>query len=102
MGRELERQRRLLLVNWEDTRLPAPHWQWVDELQETVAAQFATAGFLLREENGYFVVALTVGGQGGTMQASGVFRIPKRSVISVTDLRETCPVLPRQRSPRRC
>lgn len=76
----------LVLVEWEDSRLPTPHWQWLDTVKATVV-RCQSVGFLVQDGAEVKVIAQNVGdSHGADRQISGVMTIPTRAVTRVTRL----------------
>lgn len=78
---------RLILVEWEDSARPIPAWQWADEYQVPETVTCISVGYLIAETDGALAVAPNLGDLGRErVQASGIIRIPRTSVRSITNL----------------
>ncbi len=82
--------RRLVLIEWEDSTQPVSHWQFADEAKPSIV-RIASVGWLLKDGKKLKALAPNVGGLDGKVKAQvcGVISIPTRCVISIHDLRET-------------
>ena len=79
---------RLVLVVWEDSVVPDSRWVFLDGYEPHSCVQCQSVGWLVREKDGQLVLAPNVGdvAEGQSEQASGIIRIPMRSVTQVFDL----------------
>ena len=79
----------LVMIEWEDSAQPSPSWAFLANTKPSRAVRCVSVGWLI--ENGKKVKALApnMGDLGESdVQVSGVIRIPARSVVKVTRLKE--------------
>jgi len=75
---------KLVRVAWEDSARPISQWQWVDDYQmpETVAC--VSVGYLIAETKKAVALAPNLGDiEHDRQQASGIIRIPRRSIMKM-------------------
>jgi hypothetical protein len=75
-------QRRLVLIDWEDSGQPIPQWQWIDDMPAYAVIKCQTVGWLIQQDSKVTVVVQNVG---DGEQVSGVMRIPTRCIVRLTD-----------------
>jgi len=74
-------------VEWEDSQLPLPSWQWIDEYQLPNAARCISVGFLIAEQTGAIALAANLGDvDQQRAQGCGIIRIPRSAVLRIADL----------------
>jgi len=81
---------RLVMIEWEDSAQPVPRWVWVDseDFREWGTVLCKSVGWLVDENPRRFLLAPNIGeAEGGSLQASGIIRIPRRAVRSIDTLR---------------
>lgn len=80
----------LVLIEWEDSRQPAPSWRWLSDMREPPDAVLcASVGWLTHDTKRVKVLAANMGGlTDDDMQACGVITIPTRCVVKITKLKE--------------
>jgi len=80
--------RRLVLVEWLDSRQPAPQWQWTSSLEPALPIKCLSVGFLLRQDRYAVALAPNLGDidSTGDQQVSGCMTIPRRAVTRIRTL----------------
>jgi hypothetical protein len=78
---------KLVLVEWEDSARPVSQWQWIDEYQIPETVRCVSVGYLIAETENALAIAPNLGGMlTDRVQASGIIRVPRSAVRSITDL----------------
>ena len=78
---------RLVMLEWEDSARPIEAWQWVDEYEIPDIVRCISVGFLIAETEEALAVAPNLGDvTKERTQASGIIRIPRTAVRSMTEL----------------
>lgn len=78
---------RLVLIEWEDSAKPVSDWQWVTDYKLPKAVRCVSVGYLISDIGNSFALAPNLGDiDQPEIQASGIIRIPKRSVTSMADV----------------
>lgn len=77
------------MVEWEDSAQPIPSWQLLADFEPQGTLRCASVGWLIQDD-GVKVLAPNMGGVNveGSLQVSGVIRIPASCVLRVTRLQE--------------
>ena len=80
----------LVMVEWEDSAQPIPGWAYLGGLPEQTAVKCVSVGWLIQDGATVKAVAPNMGGieQNGSVQVSGVIRLPARCIVRITKLRE--------------
>src|SRR4051812_40876859 len=79
----------LMLIEWEDSRQPASGWSYLSNLGEPSIVRCVSVGWLVHNGTKVKMLAPNLGDlDDDNVQASGVIRIPARSVIRMTALEE--------------
>lgn len=81
----------LVLIEWEDSRQPAPSWRHLSDMREEPdAVVCASVGWLLHDTKRVKTLAANMGGfsDPDDVQACGVITIPTRCVVKITKLKE--------------
>lgn len=78
---------KLVLIVWVDSRQPTASWQRVSDLGYLSECRCTSVGFLIRDDADAKVLAASVADEGDELQASGVFVIPTKAVISLRRLK---------------
>gem|GEM_PF-1182173 len=80
----------LVHIVWEDSVQPSSKWAWEDELPECAPIRCQTAGFLAKEGDRSYMIAISIGDADTERpQFTGVMEIPKSCVQALTFL--SCP-----------
>jgi len=83
----------LVLVEWEDSARPISEWQWVDDYQMPEIVSCVSVGYLIAKTKQAIAIAPNLGDVSSARnQASGIIRIPCRSVKSLTRLSGNMPL----------
>ena len=78
----------LVLIDWEDSAQPVAAWQYVDDIAQPTVVQCQSVGFLIYDGQDVKVLAPNMGDLDTEhVQASGVIRIPVRSITRVRRLK---------------
>lgn len=78
----------LVLIEWEDSAQPVANWQYLDDIGEPEVVRCQSVGFLIYDGEDVRALAPNIGDPGTEhAQASGVIRIPVRSIIRVRQLK---------------
>lgn len=77
---------KMVFIEWVDSRQPTASWQRVADFGYLSECRCTSVGFLLRDDGNAKVLAASVADEGDELQATGVFVIPSKSVISQTEL----------------
>mgnify|MGYP006915363189 CR=1 FL=1 len=99
----------LVLIEWEDSRQPASGWAHLSSIDEPSVVRCVSVGWLIHNGSRVKMLAPNLGDldDEDNVQASGIIRIPARSVIKLTALEEpeltasSCPDLSSRLGPRR-
>ncbi len=79
----------LVLIEWEDSRQPSPHWRMLHDMEEPDISRCASVGWLVRDTKEMKALAQNVGDRDYKHgQVGGVMAIPTRCVIKITKLKE--------------
>lgn len=80
----------LVLIEWVDSTQPEPAWRHLDNMPELKVVECASVGWLVGDSEGVKMLAPNIGDLNteGNAQASGLIRIPLRSVTRQVLLRE--------------
>lgn len=80
----------LVMIEWQDSAQPIPSWQWVREMPDYEAVCCKSVGWLVHDGDDVKALAPNVSSiDSEDAQASGIMRIPARSVVKVTRLEPT-------------
>ena len=81
------KDKRLVIIEWEDSSQPVSAWQFSDDVRPSVV-KIASVGWLIKDGKRVKALAPNVGGLDGkcAAQVSGVIAIPSRCVIAIRDL----------------
>ena len=81
---------KLVLIEWEDSARPVPSWRHLDDLPEPAIITCLSVGWLVHDDEQVKMLAPNVGDIDSeeNNQASGIIRIPARSVKCITNLTE--------------
>jgi hypothetical protein len=83
----------LVLVEWEDSARPISEWQWADEYQMPEIVSCVSVGYLIAKTKQAIALAPNLGDvSSARSQASGIIRIPRRAVKSLTRLSGNVPL----------
>ena len=89
----------LVMIEWEDSAQPLPNWRYLADFEADGAVLCTSVGWLIHDGEDVKALAPNMGGlrTEGSVQVSGVIRIPARCVVKVTVLDEPeittfCPV----------
>ena len=78
----------LVQIEWEDSAQPAAAWQYLDDIDKPEIVQCRSVGFLIYDGQDVKALAPNIGDLGTEhAQASGVIRIPVRSITRVRRLK---------------
>ncbi len=78
----------LVLIEWEDSAQPVANWQYLDDIDKLSVVRCQSVGFLIYDDENIKVLAPNIGDPDTEhAQASGVIRIPARSITQVRLLR---------------
>ncbi len=80
----------LVLVEWEDSAQPVPGWAYLSDHTFTTIVKCASVGWLIHDGKDVKALAPNIGDMDDedSAQASGVIRIPTRSIIRIARLAE--------------
>ena len=80
----------LVLVEWEDSTQPIAQWVYLADFVTKTAVNCASVGWLIHDGDDVKALAPNMGelGDGDSVQASGIIRIPSRCITSVVRLAE--------------
>ncbi len=82
----------LVLVEWDDSRRPAPEWVWLREFAPAAPCKCASVGWLIHDgEDSKALAPNTANLNDGDddAQACGVIHIPARCITRIVRLAET-------------
>lgn len=78
---------KLVLIEWEDSAQPVSVWQWVDAYEIPKTVQCISVGYLIGQNKTALAVAPNLGDlTNERIQASGIIRVPRSSVIRLLEL----------------
>lgn len=79
----------LVMVEWEDSAQPIPGWGYLASMPVQTAVKCVSVGWLI-QDGCVKAVAPNMGGieENGSVQVSGVIRIPTRCIVRITKLAE--------------
>lgn len=78
---------KLVLIEWEDSARPVSAWQWIDAYQMPNTVRCISVGYLIAQTKKALAIAPNLGDVTcDRIQASGIIRVPRSSVRSMTDL----------------
>lgn len=78
---------RLVLVEWEDSARPISSWEWVESYKIPEIISCVSVGYLIAETDNALAIAPNIGDIGhDRVQASGIIRIPRSAVRTMTNL----------------
>ena len=82
----------LVLVEWEDSAQPVSSWSFLADFEADHAVLCTSVGWLIHDGEDVKALAPNMGGlrTNGSVQVSGVIRIPARCIVKVTPLDEPC------------
>ena len=80
----------LVMIEWEDSAQPLPNWLYLADFEAGRAVLCTSVGWLIHDSEDMKAIAPNMGGlrTEGSVQVSGVIRIPARCVVKVTVLDE--------------
>ena len=80
----------LVMIQWEDSRRPDPNWVHLSDLDPPEVVKCASVGWLVHDDPTVKALAPNMGDliEGGSVQASGIIRIPARCVVALVELDE--------------
>lgn len=80
----------LVIVEWEDSAQPTSHWVFLSEFGTPSIIRCASVGWLIHDGKTIKALAPNMAeiDSGINAQASGIIKIPSRSIIKITKLRE--------------
>lgn len=74
-----------VLIEWEDSSHFEAGWKWGDELPDPHPLRCVTCGFLVKEGERSYIVALSIGDANSERpQFNGIMEIPKSCVLRFT------------------
>lgn len=81
---------RLVMIEWEDSAQPIPSWAYLHSLEVLEATHCVSVGWLIHDEADVKALAPNMGNvkDEGSVQVSGVIRIPTRCVLRIVDIEE--------------
>jgi len=75
---------KLVRIAWEDSARPISQWQWVDDYQMPETVTCVSVGYLIAETKKAVALAPNLGDiEHDRQQASGIIRIPRRSIMKM-------------------
>ena len=75
------------MVEWEDSARPIESWQWVDDYQMPRIVNCISVGYLIAKTKQAIALAPNLGDiESERIQASGIIRIPNRSIRKTVEL----------------
>ena len=75
---------KLVRIAWEDSARPISQWQWVDDYQMPETVTCVSVGYLIAETKKAVALAPNLGDiEHDRQQASGIIRIPRRSILKM-------------------
>ncbi len=78
----------LVQIEWEDSAQPVAAWQYLDDIDKSEIVRCQSVGFLIYDGEDVKALAPNIGDLGTEhAQASGVIRIPTRSITRVKRLK---------------
>jgi hypothetical protein len=78
----------LVQIVWEDSTQPTSDWQWIEDYQMPQIIRCASVGYLIADTKQALAIAANLGDlDKERAQASGIIRIPRRAVLSITKLK---------------
>tara|TARA_R110000737_G_scaffold230712_3_gene244230 strand:- start:965 stop:1321 length:357 start_codon:yes stop_codon:yes gene_type:complete len=85
----MNNERKLVLVNWEDSVRPLPEWCHLEDIPALEIVECVSVGFIVGESQRVLMLAPNLGDVGtSNVQASGCIRIPKSCISNQVEL--TC------------
>lgn len=78
----------LVLIEWEDSRRPDPHWRHLSTISAPEIIRCASVGWLLHDDKSVKRLAPNMGDLTASPQVAGVIEIPTRCVVRVHRLKE--------------
>lgn len=86
MAKQKRKSIPLVMIEWHDSAQPLPSWRWIKKLDyDVVLCQ--SVGWLVHDGDDVKALAPNVSSiENKDAQASGIMRIPARSVVKVTRL----------------
>ncbi len=77
----------LVRVEWEDSARPIEAWQWIEDYAIPEIVSCISVGYLIAKTKEAIALAPNLGDvQSSRIQASGIIRIPQRSVRRTVEL----------------
>jgi len=87
MRKALDSPYKLIFVRWEDSARPISAWQWIDDYQIPNTVECVSVGYLIAETGDAIAIAPNLGDiSQKRIQASGIIRIPRSAIRSMTKL----------------
>ncbi len=78
---------KLVLIEWDDSARPISQWQWVDDYQIPEIVRCISVGYLIAQTREALAVAPNLGDTTSErIQASGIIRVPRKSVRRIIEL----------------
>lgn len=78
---------KLVLIEWDDSARPISQWQWVDDYQIPEIVRCISVGYLIAKTREALAVAPNLGDTTSErIQASGIIRVPRKSVRRIIEL----------------
>lgn len=80
----------LVMIEWDDSVQPAPSWTRLSDFENPIAMRCASVGWLIYDGDDVKVLAPNMADimVPDNLQVSGAIRIPTKSVVKVTRVKE--------------
>lgn len=87
---------KLVMVEWEDSARPISDWQWIVDYSLPEIILCRSVGYLISDTDKAIALAPNLGDiTQEKAQACGIFRIPRRAIIRISELKRYFILSPR-------
>jgi hypothetical protein len=76
-------KKRLVLIEWADSRQPTPGWERIADIAERTYCVCQSVGWMIQDNQKVKVLAANVADAGDEMQAMGIVTIPTACILAI-------------------